>query len=61
MVIGTEIKETNLKWKNVTLLSSERRNQGVEAMAWKKIWTQLELIRAIKSYLEPFEAIWRHL
>ena len=23
------------------------KNQGVQAMAWKKIWTYLELIRAI--------------
>ena len=26
-----------------------KKNQGVQAMAWKKNWTYLELIRAIKG------------
>ena len=29
------------------------KNQGAQAMAWKKMWTYLEVIRAIRSYLEP--------
>ena len=35
----------------------KNKNQGVPVMAWKKIWTYLELIRAIESYLEPLAAI----
>ena len=42
---------TRDKWHNWN------KNQGGQAMAWKKMWTYSELIRVIKSYLEPFEAI----
>ena len=37
------------------------KNRGVQAMAWKKVWTYLDLFRAIKSYLDPFRVIWSHL
>ena len=33
------------------------KNQGVQAMAWNTIWAYFDIFRAIKSYLEPFEAI----
>ena len=33
------------------------KNRLVQAMAWKKVWTYFEVIGAIRSYLEPFEAI----
>ena len=35
----------------------KNKNQRVQAMAWKKMLTYFELIKATKSYLEPFEAI----
>ena len=40
---------------------SKNKNQGVQAMAWKTIWTYLEIIRAIQSQLEPFDDICSYL
>ena len=63
-IVAVEHNQNNCFWEQVKepiKFPICNKNRGVQAMAWKNIWTYFELSIAIRSYLEPFGGIWSHL